>query len=194
MSDTHSEQHHQMMQEAIDGQLSTELTDKLHEIIDRDAMAANEYDRLQKVDSLLKRAPHRRAPARLAATIMARLAEKVEAETKMQMMPDGAQQVMMMSMTVAMTSMMPMMEAASWLVLNAHRDPEILGSVMVETIGLMSLMTDAMVMLLEDAEDLAKTDPEMATATLALTPYMMRTILDYIEDTISEMDLSRLED
>jgi len=194
MSDKQSQQRHEMMQEAIDGQLSADLAEQLRDIIDRDAAAAKEYNRLQRVDSLLKRAPHRRAPARLAATIMARLAEKVEAETELKSMPDGAQQVMLMSMTVAMMSMMPMMEAASWLVLNAQRDPDLLGDVMLETIGLMSLMTDAMVMLLEDAEVLAKTDPEVATATLALTPYMMHTILDYIEDNLVNDDSSRLAD
>jgi|GEM_PF-584300 len=194
MSDEQSQQRQRMMQEAIDGDLSADLADQLRDIIDRDASAAKEYDRLQRVDTLLKRAPHRRAPARLAATIMARLAEKVEAETQVKSMPDGAQQVMMMSMTVAMMSMMPMMEAASWLVLNAQRDPELLGEVMTETIGLMSLMTQAMVILLEDAEQLAKTDPQVATATLALTPYMMRTILDYIEETMVDDDISRLVD
>ena len=114
------------------------------------------------------------------------ITEKVEQETQMQALPDGAQQVMMMSMTVAMMSMMPMMEAASWLVLNAQRDPELLSEMMVQTIGLMSLMTDAMVILLEDAEGLARTDPQVATATLALTPYMMNSILDYIEDMVEE--------
>ncbi len=186
MSDKHTQQPQDMMQEALDGQLSEDLTDQLHDILNRDTQAAKEFDRLQKVDNLLKRAPHRRAPARLAATIMARLAEKVEKETQMENLPDGAQQVMMMSMTVAMMSMMPMMEAASWLVLNAQRDPDLLGDVMVQTIGLMSIMTDAMIILLEDAESLARTDPQVATATLALTPYMMHSILDYIEDMMDE--------
>lgn len=186
MSDKHTQQSQDMMQEALDGQLSEDLTDQLHDILNRDTQAAKEFDRLQKVDNLLKRAPHRRAPARLAATIMARLADKVEKETQMENLPDGAQQVMMMSMTVAMMSMMPMMEAASWLVLNAQRDPDLLGDVMVQTIGLMSIMTDAMIILLEDAESLARTDPQVATATLALTPYMMHSILDYIEDMMDE--------
>ncbi len=194
MSDKRSQQRQDMMQEAIDGQLSEELAEQLRDIIDRDVSAAKEYKSLQRVDALLKRAPHRRAPTRLAATIMARVAQQVETKTQVKELPEGAQQVMMMSMTVAMMSMMPMMEAASWLVLNAQRDPEILGEVMVETIGLISLMTDAMVMLLEDAEKLAKTDPEVATATLALTPYMMRTILDYIEDTMVDVNVDRLSD
>ena len=184
MSDMQSKQRQQMMQDAIDGQLSAQLTEQLRMMMNDDADVAREYSQLQQVDMLLKRASHRRAPSRLAATIMARVAQRVEAQTHLQTMPRDVQQIMMMSMMTAMTSMMPMMEVASWLVLNAHRDPAILGDIMLETIGLMSLMTDAMVILLEDAEQLAKTNPDMARATVALTSYLMGTILDYIEDSL----------
>ena len=188
MSDKRNQQRHQMMQEAIDGQLSEDLVQQLLALLDRDQEAANEYDQLQRVDTLFKRAPHRRAPARLAATIMARLAQQIETEAKLATMPSATQQVMMMGMTASIMSMMPMMEAASWLVLNAQRDPKLLGEVMTQTIGLMSIVTDALIIVLEDAENLARTAPEVATATLALTPYMMGCVLDYIEDTIHDME------
>lgn len=181
MSDKQNQHRSDMMQESIDGQLSEDLAQQLFSILERDEEAAQEYDRLQQVDTLFKRAPHRRAPSRLAATIMARVAKRIEAEAKFEELPAGAQQVMMMSMTASIMSMMPMMEAASWLVLNAQRDPQLLSDVMVQTVGLISMVTDAMVVLLEDAENLARTDPEVATATLALTPYMMSGVLDYIE-------------
>lgn len=186
MSDKRHPQRNEMMQEAIDGQLSEDLAQKLFSLLEEDQEAAKEYSRLQRVDSLFKRAPHRRAPSRLAVTIMARLAERIETETRLEHLPEAAQQVMMMSMTASIMSMMPMMEAASWLVLNAHRDPELLGDVMLQTIGLMSMVTDALIVLLEDAENLARTDPEVATATLALTPYMMNTVLDYMEEMLAD--------
>jgi len=191
MSDKQNQQQ-KLMQESIDGQLSEDLAKQLYSILERDQEAAKEYNRLQRVDSLFKRAPHRRAPARLAATIMARVAEQIEAEAKYDELPDAAQQVMMMSMTASIMSMMPMMEAASWLVLNAQRDPEVLGEVMMQTIGLMSMVNSALIVLLEDAESLARTDPEVATATLALTPYMLNSVLDYLEETLVTTD--RLED
>ena len=81
-----------------------------------------------------------------------------------------------------MMAMMPMMEAASWLVLNAQRDPELLSNVMVETVGWMMLVTDALIQLLEDAENRARSEPEIATATLALTPYLLRSVLDYLDE------------
>lgn len=190
MSDQQNQQRNELMQESIDGQLSEDLAKQLFSILDRDKEAAKEYDKLQQVDALFKRAPHRRAPSRLAATIMARVAERIEAESKMDELPEGVQQVMMMSMTLSIMSMMPMMEAASWLVLNAQRDPELLGDVMVQTIGLMTMITDALIVLIEDAEALARTDPEAATATLALTPYMLHSVLDYMEELLDQDRLS----
>ena len=171
-----------MMQEAIDGQLSEDMARKLIDALGSDQSAAREYDRLRRVDSLLKRAPQQRAPARLAATIMARLAQRVQAETALADLPPETQQVMMLCLSASMMAMMPMMEAASWLVLNARRDPELLSNVMIETIGWMSLVTDALIQLLEDAENRARREPEIATATLALTPYLLRSMLDYLDE------------
>lgn len=175
-------QRQRIMQEAIDGQLSEETARKLFDILGRDQSAAREYDRLQRVDSLLKRAPQQRAPARLAAAIMARLAQRVQAETALADLPPETQQVMMLCLSASMMAMMPMMEAASWLVLHARRDPAVLSNVMLETIGWMTLVTDALIQLLEDAENRARSEPEIATATLALTPYLLRSMLDYLDE------------
>ena len=177
-----SPQSRDLMQEAIDGQLSADLSQELREMLGRDRSAAREYDRLQRLDTFFKRAPHQRAPARLAAVIMARLAKQVEAETQMADLPPETQRLMMLSLSAAMMAMMPMMEAASWLVLNAQRDPKLLGEAMLQTIGWMSFLTDAFILLLEDAESLARSQPEVAAAALALTPHMLATVLDYLDD------------
>ncbi len=184
MADEQSQQQRQqqLMQEAIDGQLSEAMARKLVGILGGDKAAAREYDSLQRVDALLKRAPQQRAPARLAATIMARVAQQLQAETALSDLPPETQRVMMLCLSATMMAMMPIMEAASWLVLNAQRDPELLSNVVIETIGWMSLVTDALIQLLEDAENLARTEPEVATATLALTPYLLLTILDVLDE------------
>lgn len=171
-----------MMQEALDGQLSEDMARKLVDMLGRDQTAAREFQRLQQVDGLFKRAPQQRAPARLAATIMARVAERMRAETQIAALPLETQRVMMLSLSAAMMAMMPMMEAAAWLVLNARRDPELLSQVIIEAIGWMSLVTDALIVLLEDAEALARTDPDAAKATLALTPYLLSVMLDCLDD------------
>ncbi len=182
MSDEQSQEQQEMMQEALDGQLSEGMARKLVDILGSDQSAAHEFERLQHVDDLLKRAPHQRAPARLAVTIMARVVERMRAESQYADLPPETQRVMMLCLSAAMMAMMPMMEAASWLVLNARRDPELLSDVMIETIGWMSLVTDALILLLEDAENLARTEPEVATATLALTPYLLSVMLDYLDE------------
>ena len=87
MSDERSLQDQEMMQAAIDGQLSEEMARRLRDVLARDNGAAREYSRLQRVDSLLQRAPHERAPARLAATIMARVAERVRAQAQLADLP-----------------------------------------------------------------------------------------------------------
>ena len=182
MPDEQSLPQQDMMQEAIDGQLSEEMAAKLVEMLGSDQAAAQEFGRLRRVDALLKRAPHQRAPARLAATIMARVAQRMQAETEMSDLSPEMQRVMMLSLSAAMIAMMPMMEAASWLVLNAQRDPEVFSDVVIETIGWMSLVTSALIQLLEDAETLARSEPQVAAATLALTPYMLSTVLDYLDE------------
>lgn len=188
------EQKQDKMQEAIDGQLSDEMSRQLFDTLARDPAAAGQYDRLQRVDALFKRASHRRAPARLAATIMARLAKHVEAETQLDDLPPETQKALMLSLSASMLAMMPLMEAAAWLVLHAQRDPELLGEVMIRTVGWMTLVTDALILLLEDAENLARSQPEVATAALALTPYMLVSLLDYLDETLtSESLLSQTE-
>ena len=126
MSDRQSPQRQNMMQEWIDRQLSDDRSRQLSDMLDRDQATAKEYDRLHKIDALFRRASHRRAPARLAATIMARLAKQVETETQLSDLPPETQKVMLLSLSASMMAMMPIMEAASWLVLHAHRDPKLL--------------------------------------------------------------------
>ena len=175
-------QEQDLMQDAIDGQLSADMARRLVDALERDAGAAQEYSRLQRIDALLRRAPNERAPARLAATIMARVAARVEAEAQLAELPEETQRVMMLFLSAAMMAMMPMMEAAFWLVLNARRDPELLGEVMIETISWMTLATDALIQLLDDAERRARDEPQVAAATLALTPYVLSTMLDYLDE------------
>ena len=195
MSEEFNPQPLDMMQEALDGQLPDEMARQLLDILGKDQSAAKEYGRLQRVDTLLKRAPQQRAPARLAATIMARLAQRMQAETALSDLPPETQKLMMWSLTASMMATMPMMEAATWLVLHAQHDPEVLSEVMLQTISLMSLVTEALILLLEGAEDLARTQPELATATLALAPYMLGSILDHLGEAYqpSFQELSNIE-
>jgi anti-sigma factor RsiW len=73
-----NERQKRLMQKALDEPLAPEEQAELRTHLDSSIRDAQAYKRLQEVDTMLRRAPHERAPQRLAATIMARLAEMAE--------------------------------------------------------------------------------------------------------------------
>lgn len=179
------------MQEQLDGLLSEEHSEELLDYLQRDAQAAEEYARLERVDALLARAPQMRAPGRLAATIMARLAQVVEREAEMREMPEEAQQALLMSLSLAIMSMLPVMTAATWLVLNAHSDPALLTRAMQRVIAFFVLIIDALVILLEEIESLVHERPELAAAAMTLLPSVLLALVDAMALTeLSEDDPS----
>jgi len=182
MAQSQDLQRQELMQSELDGNLPEEMARDLLHMLRRDQDASHEYERLRRMDSLLKQAPQQRAPARLAAAIMARVAQQVQAQSAASELSPEMQRVLMLSLSAAMMTMMPMMEAASWLVLHARRKPELISDLMVETLAWLPLLTRALIQLLDDAEALARSQPAVAAATLALTPYMLQSILDYLSE------------
>lgn len=73
-----NERQKRLMQKALDERLAPEERVELRSHLDSSVRDAQAYQRLQEVDTLLRHAPHERAPQRLAATIMARLSEMAE--------------------------------------------------------------------------------------------------------------------
>ncbi len=171
----------QLMHEKLDGVLSDDLTEELYQHLARDEEAAQEYARLETLDNVLASAPHARAPQRLAITIMARLAQAIEIQAKLNEAPAEVRQAIMASLSLSILSMMPLMVAASWLVTNSMANPSLLVRVLERVIALMRLMIDAQLILLEEIERIAKDDPITAAAALALMPSMMLGLLDSIE-------------
>jgi hypothetical protein len=175
-----------MMQEQLDGLLEEDKVSELFAHLDRDEDAAEEYARLQQVDTLLARAPHARAPHRLAATIMARLANSVQHEAELQALPLEVQQAFQLSLSLVMLSMMPMMVAASWLVLNARANPLLLTRVVERVVALQVMMLDALVFLLKEVEELVERNPEKASIAFSLIPIILMGILDSIQGADSD--------
>jgi anti-sigma factor RsiW len=68
----------QLMQRALDEDLAPEESAALRQHLEEDASAAQHYNRLNAVDSMLREAPSARAPQGMAARIMASLAEVAE--------------------------------------------------------------------------------------------------------------------
>ncbi len=171
-----------MMQQALDGELSPEHEEELLTHLDRDEDAAQEFDRLRRIDRMLRRTSTRRAPDRLAVTIMARLAESMEAKLQQEDLPESTQQMIMASLSLVMAMMHPMMVAASWMVLNTDEDPDVFTELTVQSVALLYLMIDAMKALMQDLEQMVHDDPEVAKVALSLIPFMLEGMLDYLED------------
>ncbi|MCS6835367.1 MAG: hypothetical protein NZ750_05035 [Anaerolineae bacterium] len=173
----------QRMQESLDGALSEAMKADLMASLARDRDAAAEYDRLTQVDHLLSRAPTVRAPQRLAAAIMARLAQTVARQAKLDALPEEVQRAIMLSLGMILNSLRPALVAASWLVLNAQRDPTILTEVVLSSLGVMKITIDALLMVLDEIERLLEDDPERAALGAVLVPSLLLAMLDMLEAT-----------
>ena len=171
-----------MMQENLDGSLDAQRAEELWQFLAQDEQAAEEHAQLEQVHHTLSRAPHVRAPQRLAATIMARLAKTIEAQAEMQPLPAEVKLALMMSMSIVQVAMMPVMLAATYMVVRYQRNPMILGRVMQRVIALQVMMIDALVVLLEEVERMIAKDPGSAPIAMSLIPVALMGMLDYVQD------------
>lgn len=186
-----------LMQEALDDIISPDERSELFALLDQDAQSFSEYNSLQRVDKLLRSTPHERAPKRMAAAIMARVAESVrqEAETQLSPMVTAKEQAVMeelIAVAVLLTTIvtMPMLVAASWLMVHAAASPELLEMVFAQVIAAMLLILHLLEVFLERAQALAAEDPEIAMALLALMPVTLLAIVRYV---LSDDDLVNAE-
>lgn len=171
------------MQEKLDGVLNEELAQDLVQQLARDAEAAREYARLESIDSLLSSAPQMRAPQRLAVTIMARLAQTIELQARLQALPQPLRSQIMQSLSLAMVAAMPMMVGASWMVLNRQADQQMLVPIIERVVLLMLMQVEAQMALLDAVEPFLREDPQLAAACLRLMPSMMEGLLNALDST-----------
>ncbi len=176
------------IQEALDGALSPEQQRKLFGELDKNEDAALAYDKLEAAEAALQRAPHVRAPERLATNIMSRLAEQMQAQAEMQELSESSTQALMLTLSLVSLIMMPMMVSTSWLVLNAQADPELLSTIIQRLLALLSIFIRALAVLLETVEEIVRENPEAATFAMALIPLTLLGLLRYFypEETPGE--------
>jgi hypothetical protein len=144
--------------------------------LDENEQSFAEFSQLRRVHNLLKTAPFERAPKRLAATIMARLAESLEAQPETQDV-EISREMLDIAITLVTVATLPMMVAASWMVVNTLADPSILTQVLQEILGLLVLVLRMLEVFLEKAQQLATENPEAAMALLALIPVTMLAVV-----------------
>lgn len=179
-----TEQQRRLMQEALDDVLSEEARQELFSILDEDEASFTEYNQLNRVHQLLKTAPHERAPRRLASTIMARLAESLEAQQQTQGQSSAqleiSREIIGVALTLVTVSTMPLLIAASWMVVHSLADPSLLTAVLQQIIGLLLLVLEILEVFMEKAQELAHTDQNAAMALLALIPVTLLAMVRYI--------------
>ncbi len=171
-----------MMQEALDDVLSHDEQIELFSHLDTDAEDAAHYTRLQQVDSLLRTAPYERAPRRLALTIMARLGESMKQEQKLRLTdsPELSEAAMQVALQLVTVATLPMLIGASYLLLNAMSDPAIMETVLQQVAALYILVIDVMKVMLEQAQEVYKDNPEAAIALLALMPVTLLKLVEIV--------------
>ncbi len=187
-----SDKHRRLMQESLDQILSEEAQQELFAQLNTDQDTVAEYNQLHRVHNLLQNAPQERAPRRLAATIMARIAQGLEMQVSLdanphaEASPEAAQQVLIsreiiaLALNLVTVATMPLLVAASWMVIHAQADPALLTQVLQQIVALVLLVLKIMEVFLEQAQKLAEDDPETAMAVLALLPVTMLAIVRYM--------------
>ena len=177
---------------ALDGILSPEEQAELEARLERDGDAAQDYDAQQRIDSLLNRPPHERAPERLAETILARLALAVQQQTESETSPELAEATMRVALSLVTAATLPLMVGAAYLALNARANPDALEVVLEQVAAFFMLVIDIMRVMLAEAQSAYREDPEAALALLALMPVTLLALIRQVFG--SEEDQSAEED
>jgi len=181
-----SERYTDLMQERLDGNLDAQQDAELREYLDTEPEAAEKAAALETVHDMLLRSPIMRAPDRLAATIMARLAQAVAEQAELQDMPLALQQALLLSSSMVILNMMPVMVASSYMVINAMAQPRLLTDTIARTVSMMVMMIDAMSIVVEEMENLVREDPRSAPIAASLLPTVMMGMLEAMQADVAE--------
>ncbi len=162
-----NERHRRLMQEALDQDLSPENQQELMRRLDQEPDAAAQYSRLRRVDDMLRSAPFEQAPARLALSIMARLAEELKAREQLLRTSGLALAVALALVTLVM---LPLLAAAAWLFLSAVGSASALAALIQQVAGMLALLAGALDAFVQGAQSLIADSPQSAALLLALIP------------------------
>lgn len=161
-----NERPQRLMQEALDDRLDPESLAELYQHLDADAAASARFQRLKQVDRMLRSAPHERAPQRMAAAIMAQLAEAVSARR----MPQVSGLALALGLALAAAAALPALLAAGWLLLSTLGNAALLADALRHVAGLMALGITLAEQAVADVQALLAANMEAALLLLAAVP------------------------
>jgi hypothetical protein len=153
------------MQEALDEALPPDKLDELRARLEASPEDAAQYERLRRIDRLLRSAPLERAPAALAVGIMARLAETLSQRAGRR---SGA--ALALTLAVLAALLLPLLVAFGWLILNSIGSPAALGRAFSGLNALLTGVLAAVEGLIASAQRFVEAYPEAPAAALAIIP------------------------
>ncbi|MAS37719.1 MAG: hypothetical protein CL610_27230 [Anaerolineaceae bacterium] len=165
------------MQQALDEQLAPDEQAELRRHLDSSVRDAQAYQRLQEVDATLRTAPHERAPHRLAATIMARLAEMAERMDPRLSRISGLALAVGLALVGAV--MIPIFVLAGWLLLTAIASGAGLVAAIERIVGLLAIMMGLAENMLHQLQAFLSAHPELLAIMIGLIPVSMFWLLWY---------------
>ncbi|MBI5671150.1 MAG: hypothetical protein HZC41_24400 [Chloroflexi bacterium] len=172
-----NEQHRRLMQDALDEQLTPEAQHELHQQLSAEPDAAAEFDRLRRVEQLLRSAPMERAPQRLALSIMARLAETLQSKEQLAHTSGLA---LALALALVVVVALPLLVASAWLFLSAVSSAAALSSLIQSIVTLLTLLMGMMEAFIQQAQTVVADYPQAPALLIVLVPVALVGLMRYL--------------
>ena len=173
-----NERQKRLMQKALDEQLAPEEHAELRAHLDANNSDANLFRRMQQVDTLLQDPPHERAPQRLAATIMARLAEMAEHMDPRQLSRISGL-ALALSLGLVAAVLIPLLIGVAWLILAAVGSAAGLTTLIQGIVGVLALIISMFESLVQSLQAFLSANPELVLLMLGLIPVSLFWLLRF---------------
>ena len=171
------ERQRHLMQEALDQSLSPELLEKLREQLDSDPQGSLQYNRLKKVDEMLRSAPHERAPARLALSIMAKLAQTMNPRQ----LSTSSSAAVALGLALVVLVALPVLTVAISLFLSAMGSAAALNLILQQIANLLALVVAMLDALVVGAQSVLSSYPQAPLLILTVAPIILYWLLKAVE-------------
>jgi hypothetical protein len=171
------ERQRQLMQEALDQSLAPELLEKLRQQLDGDAEGSQQFNRLKRVDDMLRSAPHERAPARLALSIMAKLAQTMNPRQ----LSSSSSAAVALGLAMVVMVALPVLTVAISLFLSAMGSAAALNAILQQIANLLALVVGMLDALVEGAQSILQSYPQAPLLILSVTPIILYWLLKAVE-------------
>lgn len=155
-----------LMQESLDEQIAVEERRELYSHLDADYADADEYRRLRQVDSLLRSTTLERAPASLAMSIMAKIAEGLQQPNLSRL--SGL--ALALALSLVTLALLPVLAGMGWLLLNAIGSASALTALTQGILDLVALVVAGFEGVVQQAQLLLAAYPYLPALILTLIP------------------------